>query len=416
MTVPSNSITLLYADDIVFISSSAASLQTQLDTLNNWSRRWRLNVNIDKTKVLHVRKATVARSEFVFKIGDKIVDYTSQYRYLGLTVSETLDYNISVNELITGSSRALGSLVSKYYSTDGFDYDTYTKLFESTVAPIMTYCAGVWGFKAYEGLDKLQNRAIRSFLGVGKFTPIPGMTGEMAWIPVSIRNHCQMIKLWCRIVNMHSERLPSRIYAWDCSFSRNHKDTWYNNIKSIMNESGLDTLFNSKCTDGLSTKFISNFAKDMLMQKYQITWEKAVEAMPKLRTYRDLNTTYSVQPYLKSGISRHERSAIARLRCGVFPLEIEKGRYRGVPADRRLCKVCRTGSVEDEKHFLLHCPTYSLQRNRMFMDCQQRYNCNFDNMSDMDKFKFLLSAGVKIVSKFITNISDIRTQTLMRKN
>ncbi|CAG2202773.1 unnamed protein product [Mytilus edulis] len=279
----------------------------------------------------------------------------------------------------------------------------------------MTYFAGVWGFKAYERLDKLQNRAIRSFLGVGKFTPIPGMTDEMAWIPVSIRNHCQMIKLWCRIVNMHSERLPSRIYAWDCSFSRNHKDTWYNNIKSIMNESGLDTLFNSKCTDGLSTKFISNFAKDMLMQRYQITWEKAVEAMPKLRTYRDLNTTYSVQPYLKSGISRHERSSVARLRCGVFPLEIEKGRYRGVPDDRRLCKVCRTGSVEDEKHFLLHCPTYSLQRNRMFMDCQQRYNCNFDNMSDMDKLKFLLSAGVKIVSKFITNISDIRTQTLMRK-
>ena len=69
-----------------------------------------------------------------------------------------------------------------------------------------------------------------------------------------------------------------------------------------MNESRLDTLFTSKCTDGLSTKFISNFAKDMLMQKYQITWEKAVEAMPKLRTYRDLNTTYSVQPYLKSGI------------------------------------------------------------------------------------------------------------------
>lgn len=170
-----------------------------------------------------------------------------------------------------------------------------------------------------------------------------------------------------------------------------------------------------KVSDGLSTKFISNFA-NMFMQKYQITWEKAVEAMPKLYTYRDLNTTYSVQPYLKSNISRQERSAIARLRCGVFPLEIEKGRYRGIPVDRRLCKVYETGTVEAERHFILNCPAYSLQRKCMFMDCQQRYNCNFDNMSDLDKFKFLLSAGVKIVSKFITNISNIRTQTLMRKN
>ena len=53
----------------------------------------------------------------------------------------------------------------------------------------------MWGFKEYDGLNRLQNRAIRSYLGTGKFTPISALTGEMGWIPPYVRTHCQMVKL-----------------------------------------------------------------------------------------------------------------------------------------------------------------------------------------------------------------------------
>lgn len=66
--------TLLYADDIVFLASRAEGLQEQLETLNNRSTKWALSVNIDKIKVLHVRKASVASCEYRFKLGDLVVD------------------------------------------------------------------------------------------------------------------------------------------------------------------------------------------------------------------------------------------------------------------------------------------------------------------------------------------------------
>ena len=50
-----------------------------------------------------------------------------------------LDYADGVNELLTAGGRALGALVSKYFNLDGMDYETYTKLFESTVNPIIDY-------------------------------------------------------------------------------------------------------------------------------------------------------------------------------------------------------------------------------------------------------------------------------------
>ena len=44
---------------------------------------------------------------------------------------------------------------------------------------------------------------------------------------------------------------------------------------------------------------------------------------------------------------------------GTVPLEIETGRYVGIPAEQRMCKLCR-GAVEDEVHFCITCTTLIL--------------------------------------------------------
>jgi hypothetical protein len=172
---------------------------------------------------------------------------------------------------------------------------------------------------------------------------------------------------------------------------------------------GLQDLFNSKITDGLGGRFIGEVVKGTLLQKHQDKWTVSIESMPKLRTYKTLNTVYSIQHYLKTNSSRQERSVNARLRCGVFPLHIETGRYRGTHADRRLCKACMI-------HFLLHCPAYSTQCDRMLTDYQNQNNCDLTHMSDSDKLKLLLNTSVKPVARFIIQIFNIRTQTLSRQN
>ena len=41
---------LKYADDIVLLAESAEDLQTMLNELSKWTKRWRLSVNIEKNK------------------------------------------------------------------------------------------------------------------------------------------------------------------------------------------------------------------------------------------------------------------------------------------------------------------------------------------------------------------------------
>ena len=47
---------LVYADDVVLIAGTPEDLQAQLDVAHAWCVKWRLRVNIDKTKTTHFRK------------------------------------------------------------------------------------------------------------------------------------------------------------------------------------------------------------------------------------------------------------------------------------------------------------------------------------------------------------------------
>ena len=83
---------LLYADDVALIAPDENSLQRMLDVVNRWCRKWRMTLNGEKTKVLHLRNKTSPRSVFNFKCGDMKIDFDSSYRYLGLNFYEFMDY------------------------------------------------------------------------------------------------------------------------------------------------------------------------------------------------------------------------------------------------------------------------------------------------------------------------------------
>ena len=56
-------------------------------------------------------------------------------------------------------------------------------------------------------------------------------------------------------------------------------------------------------------------------------------------------------------LSRGQRSALAKFRCGMAPLKIETGRYSQTPICERICFNC-TKLVEDEIHVLILCLVY----------------------------------------------------------
>ncbi len=79
------------------------------------------------------------------------------------------------------ANRALGSVINKHKTINGFGYYTYTKSFHSAVGPILDYASEVLGYKNFTQIDAVQNKAIRIFWGVHKFVPIAAINGDMGW-------------------------------------------------------------------------------------------------------------------------------------------------------------------------------------------------------------------------------------------
>ena len=79
---------LLYAYDIALFANNENDLQQLICGVTTWCDKNRLSMNINKTKVLHIRPKRRARASFPFACNSTIIDYCNEYKYLGICFNE----------------------------------------------------------------------------------------------------------------------------------------------------------------------------------------------------------------------------------------------------------------------------------------------------------------------------------------
>ena len=113
----------------------------------------------------------------------------------------------------------------------------------------------------------------------------------------------------------------------------------------------------------------------------------------------------AMEKYLTEIKNVQLRSKYTKFRLSNHKLMIEKGRYTGLKPAERLCPFC-LNVTEDELHFLLDCPTYSVPRNQ-FMSKIARLNYSFQFYQREHKFSYLLNNFPGEASGFIYQAFDL---------
>ena len=76
---------------------------------------------------------------------------------------------------------------------------------------VLFYAAGVWCFEEVFDCNSVQNSALRCFLGVHKYAHHI----DAGWDPCIVKQRCEMVRLWNRLVRLREERLTRKKCNWD---------------------------------------------------------------------------------------------------------------------------------------------------------------------------------------------------------
>ncbi len=118
---------LLYADDTVLFAESANDLQIALNIFSEYCEKWKLKVNISKTKVIFFKGKS--KSQCNFKINSANLDVVSEFKYLGILFSNNGRFCKCFKTLYDQTSRAMYAVLRKIWLLD-IPIDCQLKLFD----------------------------------------------------------------------------------------------------------------------------------------------------------------------------------------------------------------------------------------------------------------------------------------------
>ena len=370
---------LMYADDLLLVSTSAEGLQKQLDALEPYSTRWCLTVNVDKTKAMVFRPTPRScRHTQPFTYQGEPIEQVDSFRYLGVVLHCTQPFGTTATAPLAESGwRALHSMRRKVAELGVSNIPLQVKLFHALVAPVVSYGAEVWAprYLSADGeeaaAEKLYRAFLRSLLGVRDSTPGGIVLAEAGRYPLATHWAKLVARYWNRLVEMRPDRLPKLAFAEQLALSqaqpeegRPARQLWVQQACRVLGDMQLEPM-----ADGAPRLVDAGSTQDKSCDRYAA--RVAADTSAKVQYYCTVvrpgltAESWKNRPaYISTVDNRAQRRHLAQLRTGSHWLQMEQGRFAGLERSERLCPHCDMGAVEDEEHMIFQCPHYSQIRER----------------------------------------------------
>jgi hypothetical protein len=429
---------LLWADALVILSSTAKGLQNAIDKTFSFYDDLGLDLNIKKTKVMIFNQRGLKLTDYVFSVAGSPLEIVDNYQYLGIKFKPSGTMQFAAGELLAKANRAWFAISNVLYQHKKLAVKKALQLFDSLIKPIFSYAVEFWlpfvipkkGFetqtnilKAWETFqpETLNQKVCRLLLSVHKRCSRLAVLGELGRYPVLLPALKQCLKYQYQIDRMDSSTL---IYNAISDMRDNpHVDSWYTRVEKIKNLFNIKRLYCKPDKVGVVIDKVikSKFDRFYLDEINQTKIGNDGLDHNKLRFYKTLKGSFQIEPYVVNIKNRNQRHWLSRYRTSAHTLRIELGRYSNpvTPLFDRKCLYCLSGACDDEQHFILFCDTFKLKRQCFFGRLLVLYP-NFLSLTDEERLRLILcpptTEMAKCVSKYLGIMSNIRKEIDMGLN
>ncbi len=214
---------LLFADDMLLISLSAAGLQAQLHCLQAYCDAKRLTVNTAKTQVMVLRpgggSGKPAAGE-TFTYAGKPLDAVRSVKYLGLTLSQLSKgrgWGSCADVLADAGRRAMFAMRRRAWELGASSVAQQCSLFDVFVTPVLSYGCEVWGPDLLmqphsTSVERVHRWFCRRVQGLPPQVTSAVSLAELGRWPLHLRWVRQLARFWNRLQTSMAE--PDSPLGW----------------------------------------------------------------------------------------------------------------------------------------------------------------------------------------------------------
>ncbi len=301
---------LLYADDIVLLSQTPMGLQCLLNGLQTFCHKWKLKVNIKKTKILIFNSRNTSKLSFWYQ-NSKLEQCTS-YTYLGILLTPNGTFKSAKRELVKKGKRAMFALKQNINIFNGASPRLMTRLFDVLIKPILLYGSEVWGLMDLSlqatsldnlltqdinpTIEKLHLRFCKQTLGIKLSSSNNATLAELGRYPLICSIIPHTTKYLFHILMITSNNKPLKTVA---NLMLNNSKFAFSKVHDILQQCGKWEHFKNNMTPHQLRPQCAKL-KDIIQSVYRQHVTRINKKQTKLQQYWTLKNmdTYKTECYL----------------------------------------------------------------------------------------------------------------------
>ena len=371
--------TLKHADDTVVMATSAEDAQILLDVLAVWCKKWQITPNALKCECVVFENTGHTSPALTF--AGKTLPVEETVIYLGYKLSHRGSWEAHVERRLEKADKWDGVARNMLGKTGGAPVRIVADVREATAETGVLYGAeftGGTGTALLEPACQRQVEVAREILGLRQSAEKTGALLELGWTGLETKAARARLMFWWRLGRTESElmrRLESQAHDRRSAETREGKDSLYNwwrhtdaLVAKLAQEAGsapeeLRALPRDRFRHVIGhLLWKQEYDERLEACKRSVRLELPLAELTQLATLdthsNKERTRWPGAPYLEHVDSKHHARLLAMTRLGLLPIEIEEGRWHGIPRSERKCKLgCH--AIGDAGHFLRECMALS---------------------------------------------------------
>jgi ribonuclease P/MRP protein subunit RPP40 len=194
----------LFADDSllyrkIITENDHIELQNDLNEVMEWCNKWNMKLNLEKCEYMQVSSKRCP-TKHQYSLSNGTLKKVSDYKYLGLNIADSLNWNKHINSVISKGNKIL--YVTKL-ALSRSSRAVKEAAYKSIVRPCLEYSSSVWD-PFHQGqinsVEMVQRKAARFCLNrYKKIDSVSDMLKELNWDPLSTRRKASRLAVFSRV-------------------------------------------------------------------------------------------------------------------------------------------------------------------------------------------------------------------------